>query len=43
MKLFIDMGAMGKRFQEIYGFCIDVYANGCENLGFQHPVSFSQI
>ena len=50
---FIDMGAMGARFQEIRGFCIEFYAyrcehrykDGCEKLGFQHatPLNIANI
>ena len=41
--------AMGARFHEIHGFCIEFYANsceyrykdGCENLGFQHAAQLN--
>ena len=46
---FIDMGAMGARFHEIRGFCIEFYAyrcehrykDWCEKLGFQYAAQLN--
>ena len=43
----MDISVMGTRFQEISLFCIEFYANRCEdgyeNLGFQYTAQLNNI